>query len=119
MIKSHIEIGKRGEDIATKYLTLHGYRILERNCKTPSGEIDIIALYKGDVVFVEVKTNTIQSEEFRPSVRVDAAKVGRIRKAAEFWLAEQEEYGLEFGGRIDVIEVCGEKVTEHFEDVTG
>lgn len=119
MTKSHIQTGKRGEDIATEYLVLRGYRILERNCKTPSGEIDLIALHNGDVVFVEVKSNTRQSEEFRPSVRVDAAKVGRVRKAAEFWLSEQEEYGLDFGGRIDVIEVCGEKVVEHFEDITG
>ncbi len=119
MTKSHIQIGQRGEDIATEYLTLHGYRILERNCKTQEGEIDIIALKNDDVVFVEVKANTVQSDEFRPSVRVNAAKVGRIKKAAESWLSEQERHGLDFGGRIDVIEVCGEKVVEHFEDVTG
>ena len=121
MTKSHIEIGKRGENLATEYLTLRGYRILERNCKTPKGEIDIIALKNGDIVFVEVKSSESkkhQDGEFRPSVRADATKVGRVKKAAEFWLSEQEECGLEFGGRIDVIEVCGEKVVEHFEDIT-
>ena len=48
--------GKSGEDIAAKYLEKKGYTILERNFNCNQGEIDIIALDKAEIVFVEVKT---------------------------------------------------------------
>jgi putative endonuclease len=51
-------LGKAGEDRAAKFLTSQGYRILERNYRTPHGEIDLIALHQGTIVFVEVKTRT-------------------------------------------------------------
>ncbi|MBR2525950.1 YraN family protein, partial [bacterium] len=51
------EKGKLGEDLACKFLEQNGYKIIDRN-KTFSKfcEIDIIALFKNTLVFVEVKT---------------------------------------------------------------
>ena len=37
------EVGRLGEDIATKYLENLGYDIIERNFMAKQGEIDIIA----------------------------------------------------------------------------
>ena len=37
------EVGKKGEEIATKYLNSSGYKILTRNFRGSHGEIDIIA----------------------------------------------------------------------------
>jgi putative endonuclease len=51
-------LGQEGEDRAARHLAKQGYKILERNYRTPSGEIDLIALHQGTVVFVEVKTRT-------------------------------------------------------------
>ena len=120
MTAPHIAIGKQGEDAAADYLIKHGYVILARNVRTAGGEIDLIARdTHQDIVFVEVKANKKQEAAFPPSIRVNVAKIARLRKAAELWLEAECSRGADLGGRIDVIEVCEGKVTEHFEDVTG
>jgi len=49
---------KLGEEIATNHLKNKGYKIIERNFRKGYGEIDIIAIYKNTLIFVEVKTRT-------------------------------------------------------------
>ena len=57
------EKGTKGEDEAVDYIRNKGWRILDRNYRINLGEIDIIAMDKKTVVFVEVKTwRTIGSE---------------------------------------------------------
>ena len=56
---SNIEKGKYGENLASEYLIRQGYRIIETNYKfSRYGEIDIIAMDKDELCFVEVKTRT-------------------------------------------------------------
>ena len=52
------EIGKLGEELAVGYLQKQNYKIIERNFECRQGEIDIIALDKNELVFIEVKTRT-------------------------------------------------------------
>jgi len=74
-------LGKAGEDRAAKFLADQGYRILERNYRTPHGEIDLIALHQGTIVFVEVKTRT--SDAFgAPELAVTPQKQQRMVKSA-------------------------------------
>jgi putative endonuclease len=47
-----------GEKIASQYLTKKGYKIIDRNFRKGYGEIDIVAIFQGTLVFVEVKTRT-------------------------------------------------------------
>ncbi len=47
-----------GENAAAEFLKKKGYVILERNFRKGYGEIDIIAVKKGTLVFVEVKTRS-------------------------------------------------------------
>ena len=48
--------GDRGEDLAAQYLEKRGCRILERQFRAKTGEIDIIAEDRGALLFIEVKT---------------------------------------------------------------
>ena len=58
MIKrvSHLEVGKLGEKLATKHLKTKGYKLIARNWECRVGEIDLILIDNGELVFVEVKT---------------------------------------------------------------
>lgn len=49
---------KGGEEAATSFLKKKGYRILEMNFRTKTGEIDIVDEQNGTVTFVELKTRS-------------------------------------------------------------
>ena len=48
--------GESGEEYALTLLKNNGYQIIQRNFRSKIGEIDIIALQSGNLVFIEVKT---------------------------------------------------------------
>jgi putative endonuclease len=52
-------IGKRGEDYVCQQLTLRGWKVLQRNYRSPFAELDIVAKDPhGNLAIVEVKTRT-------------------------------------------------------------
>lgn len=80
-------IGKFGEDVASKYLEAKGYKIKERNYRTFLGEIDIVCEYKGNIIFVEVKTR--RSNKFGyPEEAVNFIKQQKIIKNALCYLSK-------------------------------
>ena len=52
------ELGQIGEELAALYLERNGYKIIERNFRYKKYEIDIIAKYNKELVFIEVKTRS-------------------------------------------------------------
>ena len=85
--KKRKRLGKRGERLAVKHLMKKGMRILEKNYRTPVGEVDIIATRDEELVFVEVKTRT--STEFGwPEEAVTPSKENTIRRVAWFYLRQ-------------------------------
>jgi putative endonuclease len=95
-------LGKAGEDRAAKFLTSQGYRILERNYRTPHGEIDLIALHQGTIVFVEVKTRT--SDAFgAPELAVTPQKQRRMVKSALGYIKYRELHQVPC--RFDVVAI--------------
>jgi putative endonuclease len=97
-------LGQSGEDRAAKHLADMGYRVLERNYRTPQGEIDLIALDSGTVVFVEVKTRTNDAYG-APELAVNAAKQGRMVKAALGYLKRKKLHQM--ACRFDVVAISG------------
>ena len=94
--------GNLGEDIACHYLEENNYKILERNFTSYRGEIDIIALDKGEIVFIEVKTRT-QVYCGIPSESVNISKQKQLYKVAEYYLYANRIYDTRV--RFDVIEI--------------
>jgi putative endonuclease len=78
-------LGARGESVASDALVRRGYRIIERNCRSRWGELDLVA-YDGDtLVFVEVKAR--RSPQFGdPAYAVDRRKQTRLIRLAERYL---------------------------------
>ena len=95
-------IGQNGEDIAVNYLKSLGYEIIERNFSCRQGEIDIIARYKNETVFIEVKART-NSLYGMPADAVNEKKQNRLTKAIKYYIY-RNHLENEFI-RIDVIEV--------------
>ena len=54
-LKARLRPGEPGEDHACAFLRGKGFRVLERNFRCRSGEVDVIAKDGDTVVFVEVK----------------------------------------------------------------
>ncbi len=87
--KRNKELGRRGEEAATRFLKRHGYEIIKRNWKCIYGEADIIALDDETVVFVEVKTRS-SYEQGMPAEAVDAKKRSRYERIAALFLKDYE-----------------------------
>ena len=77
--------GTAGEAAAARYLIERGYHVLERNFRCRGGEIDVIALDGGTLVFVEVKLRRTLARG-TPLEAVTALKQARVRKAAQQYL---------------------------------
>ena len=103
------KIGRDGENIAIDYLAKKGYKILERNFNCWYGEIDIIALDKEEIVFVEVKTRTNKRYGYAIEA-VDNVKKKHFSKSIEYYIYSRNLQN-EFI-RIDIVEVylIGEKI---------
>ncbi len=101
MYKRHI-VGKIGEELAKEYLINHKYKIIEKNFSCKQGEIDIIAKYKKELVFIEVKTRT-NNNYGSPIDAITFFKKRHLLKSIEYYLFLN---GLENCFiRIDIIEV--------------
>ena len=96
----NLQLGKFGEDLATRYLQKQGYSIIERNFKARYGELDIIAVVKDILVFVEVKTR-IGSAFGKPEEAVTPWKLKEVIKTAEYYVLLHPELSKSI--RIDVI----------------
>ena len=104
-------LGKKGENMAVRYLKKKGYRILERGYKNPFGEVDIIASKEDIIAFVEVKTRL--SENYgAPSEAVDSRRREKYKKASEYYF-----YGkrTEVTVRFDIIEILRGEIN-HIEN---
>lgn len=101
--------GNKGERAAEKFLKRQGLRILARQYATRWGEIDLIALEKDTVVFVEVKTRS-SSAGGNPAEAVDLKKQKNMTQSALYFLKQKGL--LENRTRFDVVSVVWSAAAE-------
>ena len=102
------ERGARGEDAAVEYLRQNGFTIIERNYRIGKSEVDIIASYRDELHFVEVKTRKVGSMT-APEEAINEQKCRAMRRAASAYMA-QHNSPLEPCFSLIAIEMIGERV---------
>ena len=103
--------GRIGETAARLHLSQRGYRFLISNFKSARGEIDLIFLHQGCLIFVEVKTRSAHAL-FRPASAVNRRKRRALERAAYDFLHQRHWPRVRF--RFDIVEVLleGHDVSE-------
>lgn len=112
-------LGRLGESLAAAFLKNKGYKILERNWRTPYGEIDLVASHEESVIFVEVKTRT-NSSLGPPEISITPRKEEHMRSAAEYYIQQHPDLLTDW--RIDLITIQLRRndapaLIDHFENV--
>jgi putative endonuclease len=79
-------LGQQGEELACRELERLGYHVLARRYRTRYGEIDIVCLHGGVLVFVEVKAKS-GGDFGHPADAVTAQKQRRVAAMAGTYLA--------------------------------
>ena len=103
------EMGSKQEEIAMNYLIDNGYKILDKNFFTKSGEIDIIAKHENYLAFIEVKYRTNVNMGL-PQEAVDYRKIKRISKTALYYIYKNK-ISSDIPCRFDVIVILDKEIT--------
>ena len=104
-LKLNILKGRKGENIAENYVKKLGWKIIDRNWHySKNAEIDIIALDKDTIVFIEVKTRTTLNFG-HPFEAINRHKLEKIQSAIYAYLNNYKNKFQSF--RIDAIAIIG------------
>lgn len=97
------EFGHKGEQLAVSFLQDKGYEIIEQNWQAGKlGEIDIVALFKNEICFIEVKTRQHQGQGW-PEQAVTADKIRHLLNAVELYLGQHQN--LKFSWHLEVVAI--------------
>lgn len=102
-------IGLLGEEAAIDLLRRQGLRIVARNWRSGSYELDIVALQRGVLYFIEVKTRRAASLT-SPEEALTPHKIRSLQHAARAFLAAN-------GARYDGYDVQFDLVTVRHNDL--
>ena len=113
---SAVSAGQSGELAAATYLEKElGFRILSRNFRSRVGELDIVALDREELVFVEVKS--FQRNSFlKAELAVTPAKAKRLWKTAEYYLLRFPNLRNQVM-RFDLILLEDQSIRSHLKNV--
>ncbi|MDQ3192905.1 MAG: YraN family protein [Bacteroidota bacterium] len=112
----HNLTGKKGEEIASEFLKLNGYEVLEKNWIYKKFELDIVAQKNKTLIIAEVKTRS-GNYIGEPEAWVTKIKQKNLIKGAEAYVLQNK---MDFEVRFDIITIIipakGEPKIQHIED---
>jgi putative endonuclease len=115
------QTGQYGEKLAADYLRKHHYEILETNWHCTYGEIDIIARFSDQLIFVEVRTHHAANTE-SAFASITPKKREKMIRAAYAYL-QTKEIDEDTLWRIDMIAIAlphkQPPIIDHLEDALG
>ena len=85
-------LGTSGEALAEDHLRGLGYQIVDRDIRTPLGQLDLVAKDGTTLVFVEVKTRAGHGFGL-PQEAVDAKKIRKLQQLALYYLKMRPHRG--------------------------
>ena len=100
-------LGRSAERLVAERLERAGWRIVGRNVRLPSGELDLVALDGDTLVFVEVKAGRVGAAlgPELPAHAVGHRKQLKLRRLAREWIWERRGPSGVAGYRFDVVGV--------------
>lgn len=105
-IESRQELGRKGEEVAVRYLKSRGYAIVKRNWFCRFGEADIIARDpEGTLCFIEVKTRQ-SVEAGLPEEAITRSKQSRYERIALCYMMVTDDWDDNDSVRFDAIAIC-------------
>lgn len=115
MTEERLKLGRLGEDAAAQYLQRQGMKIVERNLRTPVGEIDLVARDRHVLAFVEVKARR-GAHYGSPAEAVGSRKQRQIVQTAKWYLNENDWSKLQPRFDVIAVQVQGDNLTiEHIQ----
>ena len=111
----HNIVGKIGEETACQIMKKKGFRIVETNWRFGHLEMDIIAINRKEIAFVEVKTRTSTFGGKRPEEYVDDLKRRRMAAAANAYI---KFHKIELVPRFDIIGISMDPNTYAVKELT-
>ena len=105
-MKSTIEMGSAAESLAVSLLVQRGYRIVERNFRCPSGELDVVARDGEVLVFVEVRSRS-DAQHGDAAETVDRRKQRQVARVAMHYIGLRDPQFR--SSRFDVVAITGDE----------
>jgi putative endonuclease len=111
------QIGNEAESLACLFLQAKDWKVLERNFRCKLGEIDLIALNRGRIEFVEVRSSNQQY--LAPSEMIDNKKLRKLRRLSLFWQMARARYNDPVALSLITIQQQNNRECKltHFEDL--
>lgn len=95
-------VGRRGEELAARYLQELGLTVIDRNVRMAWGEIDLVARQGDELDFVEVKTR-IGDQATAPDEIVGVGKLARLERMSAAYVERLGDPDVDW--RVDVVAV--------------
>jgi putative endonuclease len=100
-----IETGSAAESRAVQLLVRKGYRIVERNFRCRSGELDVVARDGDVLVFVEVRSRA-NADHGHAAETVDVRKQKQVARVAMHYIGLRDPVFAK--SRFDVVAITGD-----------